>query len=264
MAISQDILGGIRIATERGETLKDAMITFLNAGYTKKDIEDSARVFQYEQYRKQLRQQGMSAPPGQSLIRRAQQPPMTIQPKKTRVQKLPRTPQPTQPSKIDIRRAQQPPKDLRQQPQIPKSNTVQEKSNHEEQYTQPPLPPHLQQMQQEPMQRQMIQRVSSYGEQSSQPPLPPQTRQIQRPDVKQTNQLEVKQTQQQRPKQEISLRTKQKVSSYGEPESVEEVKKKIKTAIEQLEEIKVPKELEEKASSEDVKEVGAKDFFHRK
>jgi hypothetical protein len=40
---NEEIVGGIRIALERGESLKRAMMTFFNAGYKKEEIEEAAR-----------------------------------------------------------------------------------------------------------------------------------------------------------------------------------------------------------------------------
>lgn len=40
--INEDILGGLKSATERGESLKKAMMTFYNAGYKKEEIEEAA------------------------------------------------------------------------------------------------------------------------------------------------------------------------------------------------------------------------------
>ncbi|MDA3836317.1 MAG: hypothetical protein PF542_01730 [Nanoarchaeota archaeon] len=42
---NQEILGGLRAAVERGETLKDAMMTFYQAGYEKSEIESAAKAF---------------------------------------------------------------------------------------------------------------------------------------------------------------------------------------------------------------------------
>lgn len=39
----QDIIGGLKSALERGESLRQAMITFYNAGYKKEEIEEAAR-----------------------------------------------------------------------------------------------------------------------------------------------------------------------------------------------------------------------------
>jgi len=51
---NDDILGGIKAAIERGEELKEAMITFYNAGYSKKEIEEAARQYLLEKKRKEL------------------------------------------------------------------------------------------------------------------------------------------------------------------------------------------------------------------
>ncbi|OYT36523.1 hypothetical protein B6U91_01115, partial [Candidatus Pacearchaeota archaeon ex4484_71] len=42
---NDDILGGIKSAVERGETLKEAMVSLFNAGYSKEEIEDAARKY---------------------------------------------------------------------------------------------------------------------------------------------------------------------------------------------------------------------------
>ena len=47
--VNTDILEGLRTATSRGQTLKDAMLSFFNAGYTKQEIEEAARALQLEQ-----------------------------------------------------------------------------------------------------------------------------------------------------------------------------------------------------------------------
>ncbi len=41
--INPEILGGLKSAMLRGESVKQAMISFYNAGYKKQDIEDSAK-----------------------------------------------------------------------------------------------------------------------------------------------------------------------------------------------------------------------------
>ena len=45
---NNDILGGIKAAIERGEEIKDAMMTFYNAGYSKREIEEAARNYVME------------------------------------------------------------------------------------------------------------------------------------------------------------------------------------------------------------------------
>ena len=42
---NQEILGGLKSAIARGESLKDAMMTFYQAGYDKSEIEEAARSY---------------------------------------------------------------------------------------------------------------------------------------------------------------------------------------------------------------------------
>ncbi|PJE81827.1 hypothetical protein COU58_00680 [Candidatus Pacearchaeota archaeon CG10_big_fil_rev_8_21_14_0_10_32_42] len=46
---NQEILGGIKSALGRGENLKQAMMSFYQAGYKKEEIEDAARAYLYLQ-----------------------------------------------------------------------------------------------------------------------------------------------------------------------------------------------------------------------
>jgi len=46
---NQEILGGLKAAIGRGETLKDAMMTFYQAGYDKYEIEEAARAYMNQQ-----------------------------------------------------------------------------------------------------------------------------------------------------------------------------------------------------------------------
>ncbi len=46
---NQEILGGLKSALERGQTLKQAMMSFYQAGYKKEEIEDAARAYLYLQ-----------------------------------------------------------------------------------------------------------------------------------------------------------------------------------------------------------------------
>lgn len=45
--INYDLIEGLRIALAKGYTLEQAMMSFYNAGYPKKDIEEAARVLLY-------------------------------------------------------------------------------------------------------------------------------------------------------------------------------------------------------------------------
>ncbi len=44
--VREDILGGLRNALSRGESLNQAMRSFLNAGYNKEEIEEAARALE--------------------------------------------------------------------------------------------------------------------------------------------------------------------------------------------------------------------------
>lgn len=46
--VREDILGGLRTALQRGESLKQAMLTFFNAGYTREEIEEAAKALEIE------------------------------------------------------------------------------------------------------------------------------------------------------------------------------------------------------------------------
>jgi hypothetical protein len=41
--VNEEIFGGLKVAIERGESLKKAMMTFYNAGYKKEEIEEAAQ-----------------------------------------------------------------------------------------------------------------------------------------------------------------------------------------------------------------------------
>lgn len=47
-SLNDDILGGLRSAVARGETLKEAMMSLYNAGYSKEEIEEGARKYLLE------------------------------------------------------------------------------------------------------------------------------------------------------------------------------------------------------------------------
>ncbi|MCK5625176.1 hypothetical protein KAI04_05065 [Candidatus Pacearchaeota archaeon] len=46
--VREDILGGLRTASARGQTLRQSMMSFYNAGYLKEEIEEAAKVLQAE------------------------------------------------------------------------------------------------------------------------------------------------------------------------------------------------------------------------
>lgn len=57
--VRQDIVAGLKLAIEKGESLMQAMITFYNSGYKKEEIEEAAQVVQQGQTQtpQQLNQQ---------------------------------------------------------------------------------------------------------------------------------------------------------------------------------------------------------------
>jgi len=75
----EDILGGLRSALIRGETLKKAMMTLYNAGYKKNDIEESARALQQMDIQKGVVQQPAVAKPIEKVIQKKSQQPTSIQ-----------------------------------------------------------------------------------------------------------------------------------------------------------------------------------------
>ncbi|MBM3228469.1 hypothetical protein FJZ20_01090 [Candidatus Pacearchaeota archaeon] len=73
---NEDIVGGLRAALARGESLEKAMMSFYNAGYSKEEIEDSVQELQAPQFFGQYPQQ----PAQQSIqpqIQQIQQPTLT-------------------------------------------------------------------------------------------------------------------------------------------------------------------------------------------
>ena len=47
--VRQDIVAGLKLATEKGESLMQAMISFYNAGYKENEIEEAAQSIQQNQ-----------------------------------------------------------------------------------------------------------------------------------------------------------------------------------------------------------------------
>lgn len=56
--VRQDIIGGLKLALSKGETIKQAMMSFHNAGYKKEEIESAAKELQTQQSQplKQIKQ----------------------------------------------------------------------------------------------------------------------------------------------------------------------------------------------------------------
>ena len=73
----EDLVGGLRAALARGETLEKAMMSLYNAGYSKEDIEDAVQDLQapqfFGQYPQQPPQQPTQKPTPQSNLSPAQE-----------------------------------------------------------------------------------------------------------------------------------------------------------------------------------------------
>tara|TARA_Y100000296_G_C5168478_1_gene256004 strand:- start:1377 stop:1769 length:393 start_codon:yes stop_codon:yes gene_type:complete len=57
--VNMDILEGLKFAISRGETLQQAMQSFYNAGYDRRDIEESAKALQYKIRQEQIQKPKM-------------------------------------------------------------------------------------------------------------------------------------------------------------------------------------------------------------
>jgi hypothetical protein len=66
--IDEEILGGLKSAIARGESLEKAMMTFYNAGYPKVKIEEAARTLQMHE------RQPIQTPPKKNIISFIQKP----------------------------------------------------------------------------------------------------------------------------------------------------------------------------------------------
>lgn len=88
---NQEILGGLKAAVEGGETLKEAMMTFYQAGYDKYDIEDAARA-----YLNQQKNAAAGLDPTQRVQTNTEKEPVQKpieKPKPSPIKKLPKVPQ---------------------------------------------------------------------------------------------------------------------------------------------------------------------------
>jgi len=71
--VVNEILGGLKLALARGETIKQAMMSFYNAGYKKQDIESAAKLLHNQQNPQQLQ---ATKPTQQIVPRQAKQKPV--------------------------------------------------------------------------------------------------------------------------------------------------------------------------------------------
>lgn len=75
-----DIIGGLKIALSRGESLQNAMQSLYNAGYKKEDIEEAARVLNTEGFRPPIAAEKSQIPiTTQKQIHPEYQPPPQLQ-----------------------------------------------------------------------------------------------------------------------------------------------------------------------------------------
>ncbi len=51
--VNEEILGGLKLALSKGESLKQAMMSFYNAGYKKEEIEEAAKALQGQKIEKE-------------------------------------------------------------------------------------------------------------------------------------------------------------------------------------------------------------------
>ena len=65
--IVEDIYQGIKLSVQKGYSLRQAMMSFYNAGYSKEDIEAAAQKFQMHQNQMQLSQQKKTTEAKQEL-----------------------------------------------------------------------------------------------------------------------------------------------------------------------------------------------------
>lgn len=85
--VRDDILGGLQLALERGESLEQAMISFLNAGYPQKDIEEAAGALQNQIGQMQMQQPAQTPQYSQQQMQPSQ-PAQTTQPAQQMQQSL--------------------------------------------------------------------------------------------------------------------------------------------------------------------------------
>lgn len=71
--VNEQILNGLKFALAKGQTLKQAMMSFYNAGYSKQEIEEAARYLYAEQQKWQAQQQAQQ-PQAQRPIQQPLQP----------------------------------------------------------------------------------------------------------------------------------------------------------------------------------------------
>ena len=152
--VREDILGGLKTALARGQTLRQAMMSFYNSGYLKQEIEEAAKALQVEK-NQPLQPQFAQGPSETAPI-------------------FQRT------DLVEKDSNEEPKEVLSQTAKLAQPQTIQKVSAYG-QPTQPTQPKQPQQVQQPAQQStQTIQKVSAYG-QPAQPTQPKQPQQVQQP-----------------------------------------------------------------------------------
>lgn len=123
--VNEQILNGLKFALAKGQTLKQAMMSFYNAGYSKQEIEEAARYLYAEQQQWQAQQQ--SQQPVQRPVQQSQPAQEMQKPLKQIAQQYkPQEAQPVQPTQpVQQIQSQQ---TLQQKPQliVSKPETIQQ------------------------------------------------------------------------------------------------------------------------------------------
>jgi len=137
--VREDILGGLRTALARGQTLRQSMMSFYNAGYIKEEIEEAAKALQVERNQPLQPQFAQGPSEGAPIFQRTDstEKDSNEEPK----EQLSQTAKPVQPI------------------QPAKPQTIQKVSA----YGPPAQPQPVQQPVQQQIQPQTIQKVSAYG-----------------------------------------------------------------------------------------------------
>jgi uncharacterized membrane protein len=77
--MNQGILGGLKLALSKGESLKQAMMSFYNAGYKREEIEEAARELQREIMEQKEIPQKIKEPLKQKPIQKISKPKKPVQ-----------------------------------------------------------------------------------------------------------------------------------------------------------------------------------------
>lgn len=92
--MKDEILGGLKSAMSRGDSLQQAMQSFYNAGYDKKDIEEAARALHSQLHQEQIKKTQETQEPLKQ-VKKSQEPVKVQQPISSKTQKQVMPPQKT-------------------------------------------------------------------------------------------------------------------------------------------------------------------------